>query len=200
MTREIQVVANSQNRNEVFMSNAETVGQLKAELTEKGYALTDVDIKEGKSRTVLDNDATVLPTDFMYKGVQTSDLVILITPKNSKIKSGSGLYDIAEALRNAANQVEDFEVPDCDNNDDNTYVTAEEVEDMIAEHTANCPTSSEYTTDSLAFGILKMINSLERLQVEGHPVLSHETCETWRRALKKNYSTVSAEEIDEMLH
>ena len=193
MTREIQVVSNSQNRNEVFMSTAETVGQLKTELISKGFDLTDMDIKEGKSRTELNSDATVLPTDFMYRGVQTSDLVILITPKNTKIKSGTDLVDVAATLRDLGDQFEDLNLVTSDY-DSSDFVTRDEVREMLDE----IPTS-EYTVDSLAFGILKMINSLERLQVEGHPVLSHETCETWRRALKKNYSTVSTEEINQML-
>ena len=193
MTREIQVVSNSQNRNEVFMSTAETVGQLKEELRSKGFDLVDMDLKEGKSRTELNSDATVLPTDFMYRGVQTSDLVILITPKNTKIKSGCvSVDDVAETLRDLASQVEDLRAPDL-----TEYVTRDEIADVIGENTVS---NSDYTVESLAFGILKMINALERLQVEGHPVLSHETCEIWRRALKKNYSTVSAEEINQMLH
>ena len=34
--REIKVIANSQNRNEIYMSDANTVGELKAELLNKG--------------------------------------------------------------------------------------------------------------------------------------------------------------------
>ena len=64
MQREIQVIANSQNRSEVIMSEAGTLGELKNELREKGYTVDGMDFKEGKSRTELRDDLSVLPSHF----------------------------------------------------------------------------------------------------------------------------------------
>lgn len=70
-----------------FESTASTWGQLKAELTRKGFSLSDVRVTEGNTQIDLVNDDALLPTNISRRGQLTNDLVIIMTPQ-TKIKSG----------------------------------------------------------------------------------------------------------------
>lgn len=71
-----------------FESTASTWGQLKAELTRKGFSLSDVRVTEGNTQIDLVNDDALLPTNISRRGQLTNDLVIIMTPQ-TKIKSGA---------------------------------------------------------------------------------------------------------------
>ena len=70
-----------------FESNAVTYGQLKRELLDNGFNLTEVRVSEGHTQIDLVNDEAILPTNINKRGTITNDLVIIMTPQ-TKIKSG----------------------------------------------------------------------------------------------------------------
>lgn len=89
MNREI-LVANTktQTRNKVI-TNATTLGELKAALDREGIDYEGMTFTEGISKTQLLNDDTQLPQNLMYKGQLTNNLVILLTNTKKKIASGA---------------------------------------------------------------------------------------------------------------
>ena len=219
MQREIQVIANSQNKNEVYMSNAETLGELKAELINKGYVVEDMDIKEGKSRTDLRDELTPLPSNFNYKGVETNDLVIMITPRNTKIKSGmytrQELYAKVREYNLQSKCVEEFgkNFTQC-----KTADLAAMVADVETEHQtpANLTISREevrireivneelnrregdYSISSIAMCFLKFVNFLEGLKIGEYHLVSKAVCDNLRKSVRKDYTPYTQEELDEM--
>ena len=96
--REI-LVANTktQTRNKV-VTNATTLGELKAVLDREGIDYEDMTFTEGISKTQLLNDDTQLPQNLMYKGQLTNNLVILLTNTKKKIASGAGSRADAYAI------------------------------------------------------------------------------------------------------
>ena len=224
MQREITVIANSQNKNESYMSSAETLGELKAELIAKGYKVEDMDIKEGKSRTDLRDELTPLPSNFMYKGVETSDLVIMITPKNTKIKSGMlsrqelyakvKEYGLQDAIKNEYSknftQVGNQEL----------MCAVEKYEATHAAPGAQAPVSAEalketvrtvvneeldkregeYSVSGIARCFLKFVNILEGLKIGEYRLVSKDVCDNLRKSVRKDYQPVSKAELEEMQH
>lgn len=87
--REI-LIANTrtQKRNKI-VTNATTLGELKAALDNAGIDYSDMTFTEGISKTQLLDDATQLPQNVMYKGQPTNNLVILLTNTKKKIASGA---------------------------------------------------------------------------------------------------------------
>lgn len=218
MQREIQVIANSQNKNEVYMSNAETLGELKAELINKGYEVEDMDIKEGKSRTDLRDELTPLPSNFNYKGVETNDLVIMITPRNTKIKSGmytrQELYAKVKEYNLQSKCVEEFgkNFTQCKTADLAAMVADVESEQQAP---ANLPSVSreeireivneeldkregDYSISSIAICFLKFVNFLEGLKIGEYHLVSKAVCDNLRKSVRKDYTPYTQEELDEM--
>lgn len=218
MQREIQVIANSQNKNEVYMSNAETLGELKAELINKGYEVEGMDIKEGKSRTDLRDELTPLPSNFNYKGVETNDLVIMITPRNTKIKSGmytrQELYAKVKEYNLQSKCVEEFgkNFTQCKTADLAAMVADVESEQQAP---ANLPSVSreeireivneeldkregDYSISSIAMCFLKFVNFLEGLKIGEYHLVSKAVCDNLRKSVRKDYTPYTQEELDEM--
>ena len=219
MQREIQVIANSQNKNEVYMSNAETLGELKAELINKGYYVEDMDIKEGKSRTDLRDEMTPLPSHFMYKGEETNDLVIMITPKNTKIKSGMATrQELYAKIKQLGLQQE------CVNcyGKNFTQCSTLDLAALVSQHeeAAAAPATAvpgnlketvrevvkeeldkregEYSVNSIAMCFLKVVNFLEGLTIGEYHIISKSTCDNWRKAIRKDYKPYTEAELAEM--
>lgn len=72
-----------------FASTATTYGQLKQELIEKGFDLSNTRVTEGNTQVDLVNEGALLPTNISRRGQLTNDLIIIMTPQ-TQIKSGSG--------------------------------------------------------------------------------------------------------------
>lgn len=89
-TKKFTVIDTRTGLKKTFDSEANTVGELKDDLTELGISTVDMAIQEGLTRTELGEDDTYLPHDVPYKGGITSNLVFRITQAEKKIKSGSG--------------------------------------------------------------------------------------------------------------
>lgn len=88
------VLSNSSNQKSI-MSEAETLGALKADMRRAGINYDGMAFYEGRTRTELKDDASVLPVNVPVpaKGTNpattTNDLVFMLTTANKKIKSGA---------------------------------------------------------------------------------------------------------------
>lgn len=88
------VLSNSSNQKSI-MSEAETLGALKADMRRAGISYDGMTFYEGRTRTELKDDASVLPVNVPVpaKGITpattTNDLVFMLTTANKKIKSGA---------------------------------------------------------------------------------------------------------------
>jgi hypothetical protein len=88
------VLSNSSNQKSI-MSEAETLGALKADMRRAGIDYDGMTFYEGRTRTELKDDASVLPVNVPVpaKGTNpattTNDLVFMLTTANKKIKSGA---------------------------------------------------------------------------------------------------------------
>lgn len=88
------ILSNSSNQKSI-MSEAETLGALKADMRRAGISYDGMTFYEGRTRTELKDDASILPVNVPVpaKGTNpattTNDLVFMLTTANKKIKSGA---------------------------------------------------------------------------------------------------------------
>lgn len=88
------ILSNSSNQKSI-MSEAETLGALKADMRRAGINYDGMTFYEGRTRTELKDDASVLPVNVPVpaKGTNpattTNDLVFMLTTANKKIRSGA---------------------------------------------------------------------------------------------------------------
>lgn len=94
-SRKILFVLNNSSSQKSIMSEAETLGALKADMRRAGIDYENMTFFEGRTRTELKDDASVLPTNVPLpsKGTTpagtTNDLVFMLTTANKKIRSGA---------------------------------------------------------------------------------------------------------------
>ena len=83
------LIANTktQQRHEINTA-ATTLGELKQEMSAQGIDFSGMTFTEGISKTQLLTDASLLPTNVMYKGAPTNNLVMLLTNTTKNIASG----------------------------------------------------------------------------------------------------------------
>ena len=100
--REIVIVSSKTQRKSVIMSEAETLGQLKADLRANNINYSDMAFFEGTARVELKDDNSMLPKDVPYKGTITNKLVFMLSQANKKIKSGAisraEIYDTIKSM------------------------------------------------------------------------------------------------------
>lgn len=87
--RKVIIVNNKTQSQKTIMSNATTLGELKAEAVAAGINITDMTWYEGHMRAELKDDAAPLPATVMWKGTETTDLTFLLTQPEKKVKSGA---------------------------------------------------------------------------------------------------------------
>lgn len=87
--RTITIISESSNGHKTIQSSAETLGELKRDLTQNGIDYSGKVFREGLSRTELVDDASVLPSNLMWKGKVTNNLVFTLITEHKKIKSGA---------------------------------------------------------------------------------------------------------------
>lgn len=78
----------SQSQTVIPDSKATTLGELKAEMRERGIDYEGMTFYEGHMRAELMDDASFLPSDIVYKGHVVKDLCFMLTTPNKKIGSG----------------------------------------------------------------------------------------------------------------
>ena len=86
--RKVIIVNNKTQSQKTIMSNATTLGELKAEARIAGINIEDMTWYEGHMRAELKDDASPLPATVMWKGTETTDLTFLLTQPEKKVKSG----------------------------------------------------------------------------------------------------------------
>ena len=89
MERTIQIANTKTQRRYSIETSATTLGELKAQMTAQGIDYSGMTFTEGISKTQLLSDDSLLPTNVMYKGQPTNNLVMLLTNTNKQIASGS---------------------------------------------------------------------------------------------------------------
>lgn len=70
-------------------STAGTLGELKRELDNAGINYSDKEFHEGRSRTMLTDDQSLLPDTVMFRGNPTRELSIILMTPNKKVSSGT---------------------------------------------------------------------------------------------------------------
>lgn len=96
-TRTIAIANTKTQRRYTIESNATTLGELMDQMTEQGIDFDGMTFTEGISKTQLISRDSLLPTNVMYKGTPTNNLVMLLTNPNKQIASGT--IDRKEAFR-----------------------------------------------------------------------------------------------------
>lgn len=86
--RKVIIMNNKTQSQKTIMSNATTLGELKAEARNAGINIEDMTWYEGHMRAELKDDAAPLPATVMWKGTETTDLTFLLTQPEKKVKSG----------------------------------------------------------------------------------------------------------------
>jgi hypothetical protein len=95
--RVIQIANTKTQRRYAINTSATTLGELQDEMTAQGIDFTGMTFTEGISKTQLLNRESLLPTNVMYKGQPTNNLVMLLTNTTKQISSGA--MDRKEAYR-----------------------------------------------------------------------------------------------------
>jgi hypothetical protein len=88
-TRTILIANNKTQRRYNIETAATTLGELKAQMREQGIDYDGMTFTEGITKTQMVDDSSVLPTNVMYKGAPTNNLVMLLTNPNKQIASGA---------------------------------------------------------------------------------------------------------------
>ena len=86
--REILVANTKTQKRYKVNTAATTLGELKAALDAEGIDYAGMTFTEGISKTQLTSDDSQLPTNVMYKGQPTNNLVMLLTNTTKNIASG----------------------------------------------------------------------------------------------------------------
>jgi hypothetical protein len=86
--RKIMIANTKTNQRYTIETDATTLGELQDALSAQGIDYSGMDFTEGISKTHLISRESLLPTNVMYKGQPTNDLVMLLTNTTKKIESG----------------------------------------------------------------------------------------------------------------
>lgn len=97
MERNIKIANTKTQQRYTITTSATTLGELQDQMTAQGIDFTGMSFTEGLSKTQLLTRDTPLPTNVMYKGQPTNDLVMLLTNTTKNIASGA--MDRKEAFR-----------------------------------------------------------------------------------------------------
>lgn len=99
MSRKIMVVSNQNNTRRMVESNATTREELEQELRNLGIETNGMSFFEGFSRTELTDPNSQLPATVMYKGRETTDLIIMLTPNAIKKVANGSLHTREELYK-----------------------------------------------------------------------------------------------------
>lgn len=88
-TRKILIANNKTQRRYSIETSATTLGELQDQMTAQGIDFSGMTFTEGLSKTQLISRDSLLPTNVMYKGTPTNNLVMLLTNPVKQIASGA---------------------------------------------------------------------------------------------------------------
>lgn len=97
MERTIRIANTKTQQRYTIQTSANTLGELQDQMTAQGIDFSGMSFTEGLSKTQLLTRDSMLPTNVMYKGQPTNDLVMLLT--NTAKNIASGAIDRKEAYR-----------------------------------------------------------------------------------------------------
>lgn len=88
-TRTILIANNKTQRRYSIETNATTLGELQDQMTAQGIDFSGMTFTEGITKTQLLDRESLLPTNVMFKGSPTNNLVMLLTNPNKRVASGA---------------------------------------------------------------------------------------------------------------
>lgn len=97
MERTIRIANTKTQQRYTIQTSATTLGELQDQMAAQGIDFSGMSFTEGLSKTQLLTRDSMLPTNVMYKGQPTNDLVMLLTNTTKNIASGA--MDRKEAYR-----------------------------------------------------------------------------------------------------
>lgn len=89
MNRTIQIANTKTQRRYTIETSATTLGELQDQMTAQGIDFSGMTFTEGISKTQLLTRDTQLPSNVMFKGQPTNNLILLLTNTNKQIASGA---------------------------------------------------------------------------------------------------------------
>ena len=95
-SRKILVVSTVDQNSWEVETGAETLGELKDELSELGVTTNGCEFQEGLTHTTMTEDSALLPKDIMRNGKVTNNLIFALVKPNKDIKNG---YDRKECYQ-----------------------------------------------------------------------------------------------------
>ena len=220
--REILVANTKTQTRKKITTNAATLGELKAVLTQEGIDYTDMTFTEGISKTQLLDDSTPLPRDVMYKGAPTNNLVILLTNTRKKIPSGMGTRkeayaiikenDMMEGIKDEFgynytnistedlwNYINEHLDEDCDDSLDDDYTDDEGVNtpvySLTLDEAAEMISNAIYTFKEVKAPYEEKVKAIANIITE----LSELLAEPKQETIKINGSELSDDDIDDMI-
>lgn len=215
------LIANTktQQRHELHTS-ATTLGELKAAMMNAGIDYSGMDFTEGISKTHLLGDNTQLPSNVMFRGAPTNNLVMLLTNTTKNIASGCGersrkeayaiINEVGEDAKSGIQmqfgknytQVKTVDLWDfidnnlecrfTDNNLESDAIAEEEEEKEFKSH-ASHPVLVEWVYDSI-----KVLVNSKNLYTDDVEVLA-ELITEYAARLKESESFISDRELDDMI-
>ena len=133
-SRKILIANTKTQRRYEIMTDATTLGELKAAMDANGIDYEGMSFTEGISKTELTRDDSQLPKDVMYKGQTTNELIFVLTNTKKNIASGAEMpsrKDIYQIIKDNELQEsikEEF-------GDNYTRVGSEDLWKFVCEHT-----------------------------------------------------------------
>lgn len=199
--RKVIIVNNKTQSQKTIMSNATTLGELKAEAVAAGINIEDMTWYEGHMRAELKDDSAPLPATVMWKGTETTDLTFLLTQPEKKVKSGAmsraeAYAEIkAKNLQKACMDKYGKNFTQCSTND--LFILIEENQNHQPTH--ECPRAKMFKEEpkgNLSEAFKALVNVLyqsDYLEVEDYEDIMSEL-----EGKKVTSDKMSQEEIDEM--
>ena len=225
-SRKITVMSTKSQKKSIFMSEAETLGQLKEDMNKNGIDYDGMTVYEGLSKTELKSDDSLLPKNIEHKGVVTNELVFMHTNSNKKIKSGITITNRHEAsLYFKANPDKAAEFKElhgknwtnCSNHDILEFINSKEQSIRVEPKNENS-TEEDKHSEEIPNNVLKEINDkiefinskIDRLTVllydndalygeERDEILDMKLPEISKETKEELKSSYSDEELDAMM-
>lgn len=202
--RKVIIVNNKTQSQKTIMSNATTLGELKAEARNAGINIEDMTWYEGHMRAELKDDAAPLPATVMWKGTETTDLTFLLTQPEKKVKSGTMSRAEAYAKIKAMNLGNACKVrfgknfTQCSTNDLIDLITAAEStcdvqEEVSVEANVKLEVKSQGNVVEALKALVNVLYQSDYLEVEDYEDIMSEL-----EGKKVTSDKMSRKEIDEM--
>lgn len=164
--RQILIANTKTQRRYAITSSAVTLGQLKEDMTNAGIDYDDdMDFTEGVSKTTLNGDDSILPTNIQHTNRETGEvtttnnLVILLTNTKKKISSGASRAEVYNLIKERGLQKKVFSTF----GKNYTLCKTSELEEIL-EDGLDTPSHDEESCDCLKSKEEKFLRSLDIIE------------------------------------